>query len=275
MAPEKRQRTREALDRYYTPAWVTRALMEHLIDPWPDLGVAVLDPCAGLGGVADVVEMELTGGVGRELWQAIGEAGPPAHRRRVVHRQDIDAGADGRNRISDFLATDRTHELDSKLMHPKLSELPYWARTVVRRRRFARALPGAGLDGKWHEYEPGWYDWVITNPPYALSTGAKASDFVRQAFAFAPCVAMLLRLSWLEPCPDRADILQRRPPQQIIILPRISFTGPHGRRGTDSVTSAWFVWDPFAAHSDTRLGVVSKSDVARLNGQQNLFGDSQ
>lgn len=52
-------------------------------------------------------------------------------------------------------------------------------------------------------------------------------------------VAMLLRLSYLEPTKDRGHWLNDHPPTQMIVLPRISFTGD-GK--TDSVTCAWMIW---------------------------------
>jgi hypothetical protein len=50
---------------------------------------------------------------------------------------------------------------------------------------------------------------------------------------------MLLRLSYLEPTEDRGAWLNSHPPTDLIVLPRISFTG-NGK--TDSVTCAWIVW---------------------------------
>jgi hypothetical protein len=53
-------------------------------------------------------------------------------------------------------------------------------------------------------------------------------------------VAMLLRLSFLEPTRERGPWLAKNPPDLVIVLPRISFTGD-GK--TDSVTCAWMIWD--------------------------------
>jgi hypothetical protein len=78
-------------------------------------------------------------------------------------------------------------------------------------------------------------DWTITNPPFSC-----AIDIVKRAHAASRVgVAMLLRLSFLEPTEDRGAWLNDNPPQKIIVLPRISFTGD-GK--TDSVTCAWMVW---------------------------------
>ena len=75
---------------------------------------------------------------------------------------------------------------------------------------------------------------------------------------------MLLRLSWLEPCNDRAQIFRADPPVRLIILPRISFRGPGGRgKGrTDSVTSAWMVWGVAPG-----ITWVTRQDVKRIKAQ--------
>lgn len=82
------------------------------------------------------------------------------------------------------------------------------------------------------------FDWIISNPPFS-----KAHEIVPLAVENARIgVAMLLRLSFLEPVEKkqpRAAFLESTPPQMMIVLPRISFTGD-GK--TDSVTCAWFVW---------------------------------
>lgn len=84
-------------------------------------------------------------------------------------------------------------------------------------------------------------DWVVTNPPFNV-----AAQIVPLAYEFADKgIAMLLRLSFLEPVEDRGAWLNENPPTKLIVLPRISFTG-NGK--TDSVTCAWMVWEkaPFA-----------------------------
>lgn len=79
-------------------------------------------------------------------------------------------------------------------------------------------------------------DWVVTNPPFNV-----AAKIVPLAFEFAEFgIAMLLRLSYLEPVEDRGAWLKENPPTKLIVLPRISFTND-GK--TDSVTCAWMVWE--------------------------------
>lgn len=79
-------------------------------------------------------------------------------------------------------------------------------------------------------------DWVVTNPPFS-----HAMEILSNAYVYAKRgVAMLLRLSFLEPTEDRGEFLNKYPPDNLIVLPRISFTGD-GK--TDSVTCAWMIWE--------------------------------
>lgn len=80
-------------------------------------------------------------------------------------------------------------------------------------------------------------DWVITNPPYKSDI---LPEIVKNGLQFAyQGMAMLLRLSFLEPTIERDGWLCENPPDLLIVTPRFSFK----RNGkTDSVTTAWFVW---------------------------------
>lgn len=79
-------------------------------------------------------------------------------------------------------------------------------------------------------------DWVVTNPPFNV-----AAQIIPLAYEFAETgIAMLLRLSFLEPVEGRGAWLNEHPPTSMIVLPRISFTGD-GK--TDSVTCAWMIWE--------------------------------
>lgn len=82
-------------------------------------------------------------------------------------------------------------------------------------------------------------DWVITNPPY---TQPDCDEIVKLAWKFAnEGVAMLLRLSYLEPCQGRAQFLKEATLSNLIIFnPRPQFIP--GKKATDSSTVAWFVW---------------------------------
>jgi hypothetical protein len=92
--------------------------------------------------------------------------------------------------------------------------------------------------------DPAWWKslgpitWVVTNPPFNV-----AHKILPLAHATASVgVAMLLRITYLEPCSGRSGWLAKHPPTGLYVLPRISFTGD-GK--TDSATCAWMVWDRF------------------------------
>jgi hypothetical protein len=92
------------------------------------------------------------------------------------------------------------------------------------------------------------YDWIITNPPYnqAPAILPLAYDNCRVG------MAMLLRLSYLEPCENRAGWLVEHPPAKVIVFnPRPRFRADTG--GTDSVTTAWFIWHRFGNSQGTEL----------------------
>ena len=92
------------------------------------------------------------------------------------------------------------------------------------------------------------YDWVITNPPFNEAPAILP-------LAFGNCrvgMAMLLRLSYLEPCANRASWLAEHPPAKLIVFnPRPRFRADTG--GTDSVTSAWFIWHRFGDSQGTEI----------------------
>jgi hypothetical protein len=77
--------------------------------------------------------------------------------------------------------------------------------------------------------------WVVTNPPFEY-----ADQIVPMAHKYVQNVAMVLRLSWLEPTAARQRFLSEHPPTRLIVMPRWDFKG---RGSTDSVTSAWFIWE--------------------------------
>jgi hypothetical protein len=92
------------------------------------------------------------------------------------------------------------------------------------------------------------YDWVISNPPYnqAPAILPLAYDNCRVG------MAMLLRLSYLEPCDNRARWLAEHPPAKLIVFnPRPRFRADTS--GSDSVTSAWFIWHRFGGNLGTEL----------------------
>jgi hypothetical protein len=105
---------------------------------------------------------------------------------------------------------------------------------------------------RWHDiksrattYKVG----VITNPPFS-----HAYEFIAGALLIGCPVAALLRLSFLEPTKKRGMFLSNNPPDLVIVLPRISFTGD-GK--TDSVTCAWMIWDKDIKDKGVRVSAKS------------------
>lgn len=80
-------------------------------------------------------------------------------------------------------------------------------------------------------------DWVITNPPFQMPTHLQILEHALQHARIG--VAMIGRLSFLEPTVLRGPVLSAHPPQRLIVLPRHSYTA-NGK--TDSVTTAWMIW---------------------------------
>lgn len=98
-------------------------------------------------------------------------------------------------------------------------------------------------------------DWVVTNPPFNV-----APQILPLAYEFAEFgIAMLLRLSYLEPTEDRGAWLNSNPLTKLIVLPRISFTGD-GK--TDNVTCAWMVWEK-SIFANTRIIVAENPKFAQ------------
>jgi hypothetical protein len=96
--------------------------------------------------------------------------------------------------------------------------------------------------------------WCVTNPPFNL-----ADQIVPLAVEHYRHVAMMLRLSWLEPTEARANFLAQHPPTNLIVLPRHDW---RGNGSTDSVTSAWFVWNDDGGPGD--ISIVTKAERDEL-----------
>lgn len=136
----------------------------------------------------------------------------------------------------------------------------------------ARYLPGhvvtndiiPGSDFRFDATDPASWrkfpaaQWVVSNPPFN-----QAHLIIPHAYEHATeGVAMLLRLSWLEPCENRAAWLEAHPLYSMHVLPRFSFDGS-GQ--TDSVTCAWMIWRKGA-------GGAVYSHPMRDTRQRSLFG---
>jgi hypothetical protein len=108
----------------------------------------------------------------------------------------------------------------------------------------------------WEQFPPA--EWVVTNPPFV-----DAMAILQQAYRHATeGVAMLLRLTFLEPTEERGEWLALNPPDQMVVLPRYSFTGD-GK--TDSVTCAWMIWRHRVAEGQARgIRVVPRPKPAKM-----------
>jgi hypothetical protein len=100
----------------------------------------------------------------------------------------------------------------------------------------------------WNYVNSDLWDWVVTNPPFS-----RGFEILQMALQHSRNVALLMRLSFLEPTFSRGEFLAKRPPTTIIVLPRHSFTGD-GK--SDSVTCAWFVWEDSPV--ETRIIICEK-----------------
>ena len=100
-------------------------------------------------------------------------------------------------------------------------------------RRIADTRLDATLADSWAKFPA--CDWVVTNPQYnqAFEILVNARQHAKDG------VALLLRLSFLEPTEKRGGWLAENPPRRLLVLPRYSYTA-NGR--SDSVTTAWMIW---------------------------------
>jgi hypothetical protein len=120
----------------------------------------------------------------------------------------------------------------SKVLALELPEVKITTNDIDRSRKVDSHYD-ANYGPSWTYFPP--VDWIISNPPFVSAVGIAMKSLKHARIG----VAMLLRLSFLEPTLDRQDWLSENPPDELIVLPRISFTGD-GK--TDSVTCGWMVW---------------------------------
>lgn len=127
-------------------------------------------------------------------------------------------------------------------------------------------LEDARLAPTWDLFEgKGPIAVVITNPPFDASL-----DIVRHAVERATCgVAMLLRISWLEPTDDRSEFLAAHPPTRQIVLPRWKF---RGAGSGDFVTCCWFLWAKQRGFCDAGIEVVTKAERDHWIGIDRIRG---
>ena len=99
-------------------------------------------------------------------------------------------------------------------------------------------------------------DWCITNPPFSQEL-----PILVNALRWSRNVAFLGRLSFLEPTEDRFPFWQEWAKRcTVIVLPRYSFRlNDQGKKQTDSMTCAWFVW--WAAQKTGSLHVSKRREI--------------
>jgi hypothetical protein len=82
---------------------------------------------------------------------------------------------------------------------------------------------------------------IVTNPPFK-----NAEAFIERALVFAPYVAMLLRLNFLESV-KRSNILEHSNLARVHVfrnrLNMMHRDGWDGSKGSSAIAYAWFVWD--------------------------------
>jgi len=100
--------------------------------------------------------------------------------------------------------------------------------------------------------------WVITNPPWTPSICEPIVEFANSVAKIG--VAMLLRLSYLEPTKTRGRWLSECPPTALIVMPRFSFRG----RGSDTMTAAWFIWRTDKKDQTPTSIVIADKDAKEL-----------
>lgn len=129
-------------------------------------------------------------------------------------------------------------------------------------------------DGHMTEHRYGSFDWCITNPEFNI-----AARVLPLALEHARVgIAMLLRLTYLEPCEDRDEWLAVHPPNHQIVLPRMSFktvithdtaTGKDKISTTDSATCAWYCWYRFT--KEQKIEIVTRAQLAEFADTEDNF----
>lgn len=104
--------------------------------------------------------------------------------------------------------------------------------------------------------------WLISNIPFS-----RATAIVPRAVEHHANVAILTRLSFLEPCKNRRAFWQAHfSTCSPIILPRYSFRNSDlGKRATDNMTCCWLVWQ-----TDLKTGLRLPSQGIVISDRQEL-----
>jgi hypothetical protein len=113
-------------------------------------------------------------------------------------------------------------------------DLRSWCTNDIDHRRTADTHGDATTKMPW-DYSV-MFDWTVSNPPFN-----GAAEILTHALAHSRVgVALLLRLSFLEPTAKRGKLLAEHPPSLVIVLPRTRYNPDSD--SVDTVTTAWMVW---------------------------------
>lgn len=99
----------------------------------------------------------------------------------------------------------------------------------------------SGVDFLMQQAPSFWVGAIVTNPPFSL-----ANQFVYHALMLVPKVVMLLRLSFLEGIGRSAILDQGRLARVHVFkrrLPMMHREGWQGKKSTNAIPFAWFVFD--------------------------------
>lgn len=134
---------------------------------------------------------------------------------------------------------------------------------VVRPPMLPDFLLDARLASSWAHFQAARrIDVVLSNPTF--------EDMLEIAQHALPTacygMALLGRVTWLEPTDDRDEWLMRNPPTRAIVLPRWNFRGV----GSDSATCAWFLWANHPAFCAPGIDVVTKAERDLWIGQDRM-----
>jgi hypothetical protein len=119
----------------------------------------------------------------------------------------------------------------------------------------------------WDQFGP-WRE-CVTNFPFNVAD--QVVPLAHERLQPGGLLAVILRLSWLEPTGEEGDDfirgnwLDKHPPHRLIVLPRHDYRG-NGK--TDSVTSAWFCW--YGSSGARGISVVSKAERDRYIAEERL-----
>jgi len=161
---------------------------------------------------------------------------------RRVHVFDVLEPCSGENAIADVLRASQMRVVTNDLDPSRPSDF----HLDMTRRESWELLTYPYVDKQIY--------WGVTNLPFDV-----ADAIVPLAVEHLNHFATILRLSWLEPTAARARFLAKYPPSRLIVLPRHDW---RGNGSTDSVTSAWFVWDEGSGRKG--IDVVTKDERDEL-----------